>query len=179
MIFWGTRLEHKLQQRLVGVFVVVVFILLIAPVLLDADGRIPEKITNIPPQPKQPDLSHIPQVNEPIAPLPALPTVEQTEFTIKAQAEADAKAPDSAVGTNLWAVQVASFRDSKKATSLRDRLRKASYKVYVREKVLSDDSLFTQVFVGPVNSKADAQTLKARIKSQIGEQGLLVRYRDP
>ncbi len=172
-------MERKLQQRLVGGFVIVVFLLLIAPVLLDADGRIPEKITNIPPQPKQPDLSHIKAVEEPVQPLKELPSAEEVEFTIEASGKEEKEVEVAQkASSELWAVQVASFRDSQKAVAFRDKLRSASYDVYVREKVLSDGSLFTQVFVGPVNSKTEASKLKTAIKSKVGEQGLVVRYRN-
>jgi DedD protein len=168
--------DRNLQQRLVGVFVIIVFILLIAPVLLDAEGRVPEKITNIPPQPKQPDLSYIQPVepSEPV--LEPLPPAEDVEFRIEAKPEEVKPALTS--NQELWSVQVASFRDSNKAIAFRDRLRAADYDVYVREKILSDGSLFTQVFVGPVKSKTEAGELKTQIKSKIGEQGLVVHYRD-
>lgn len=172
-------MERSLQQRLVGIFVLAAFVLLIAPVLLDGEGRIPEKITSIPPQPKRPDLSHIRTVepeNEIVAPLDE---AGSADFIIEANDTVDTGVQeDGEAAVDLWSVQIASFRDVEKATAFRDRLRSSDYQVYVREKLLSDSSVFTQVFVGPLTDKAEANTLKSALKDQFGEQGLVVRYRD-
>jgi len=183
-------LDRKLQQRLVGILVLAAFVLLIAPVLLDAEGRIPEKITNIPPQPKRPDLSHIRIVESTEPQVEPLPTPAEAEAEA-AEAVTEPDTPEitstdtdladknsSAVKTRLWSVQVASFRDVKKASDFKDLLRAAKFETYVREKLLSDGSLFTQVFVGPVANKSDAEKLKSKIKDDFNEQGLIVRYRD-
>lgn len=172
-------MEQKLQQRLVGIFVLAAFVLLIAPVLLDAEGRIPEKITNIPPQPKRPDLSHIRTVEPEEDLVEELPSSGEIEFVIEANNEAAIIADDNPqiAAIEMWSVQVASFRDAKKATAFRDQLRTQGYEVYVREKLLSDGSLFTQVFAGPVKEKSEANDLKSKIKTDVGEQGLVVRYR--
>ncbi|WP_320824690.1 hypothetical protein [Reinekea sp.] len=81
-------MERKLQQRLVGILVLAAFILLIAPVLLDAEGRIPEQITHIPPQPKKPDMSHLSQLALPVqAPVQA-PVQTPVQAPIDAPAQA-------------------------------------------------------------------------------------------
>lgn len=160
-------MDQSLRQRLVGIFVISLFAVIIAPVLFDGEGRIPEKITNIPPQPKRPDLSHIKTPEQPSLPGPSTQ-------------ESPASAQQPAMGAEsspLWAVQVASFKDETKAARLRDTLRAADYSVYVREKLLSDGTLFTQVFIGPVITRAEAADLKARVKTDFAEQGLVVRHR--
>lgn len=174
-------MERSLQQRLVGTLVLAAFVLLIAPVLLDGEGRIPEKITNIPPQPKRPDLSHIRTVEPEKELIDTAVEEESVEFTIAAVTEDDALDESSSsveASVELWSVQMASFRDVAKATAFRDRLRAMDYQVYVREKLLSDDTIFTQVFVGPLTEKSAANELKVVLKEQFGEQGLVVRYRD-
>lgn len=175
-------MDRKLQQRLVGIAVLASFLLLIAPVLLDADGRIPEKITNIPPQPKKPDFSHF-QISEveSVASSVAVNEVQvvesEVDLTIAAQPKVEV-VPTPTSQNSLWSVQVASFKDSAKASALRDKLRAAEQAVYVREKVLTDGTLFTQVFAGPVQTKSEAEQLKTKIKSQFKEQGLVVRFRE-
>ena len=174
-------MDRKLQQRLVGTLVLACFVLLIAPVLLDADGRIPEKITNIPPQPKRPDLSHIKVVESNTPELSALqePAEVADNPQIEFVNEAEEPAPEVVVAPQkeLWSVQVASFRDAKKANEFKDVLRTGGFEVYVREKPLSDGSIFTQVFVGPTSTKAEANALKGTVKAKTGEQGLVVKYR--
>ncbi len=184
-------LDRKLQQRLVGIFVLATFILLIAPVLFDAQGRLPEKITNIPPQPKQPDLSHIPVI-EPSPLVVKNDLVVESSVGVKQGLVQDAntelqqepvsvsqtETPVAAVPSRLWGVQVASFRDVAKANAFQAGLRDANFKTYTRGKVLSDGSFFTQVFVGPVESKNQAEGLKAQVKQQFNEQGLVVRFKE-
>lgn len=166
-------------------------VFLIIPVVLDGDGRIPEKITQIPPKPKRPDLSHI-RVAEPaqdqLTPMPSA-----AEVTAASESEAIAEPiaePESApepppepeasstetAGVQAWSVQVGSFRDSEKAAELRDKLRSEGFVAYTREVMISDGSLFTQVLVGPEPEMDVARALQSEIRSSIGEQGLVVRY---
>ena len=180
-------LDVRIQQRLVGGLVILALLFLIAPVVLDGEGRLPEKITQIPPKPKQPDLSHL-QI-EPVsdtdslpeapqeAPAPAVSVAENSSADTAATAEPEAaEAPAVAAGERAWSVQVASFRDSAKAAALRDQLREAGFKTYVNEVTLSDGSLFTQVLVGPETDMDSVQARKAEIKQQVDLQGLVVRY---
>ncbi|PTY36438.1 hypothetical protein BGP77_03830 [Saccharospirillum sp. MSK14-1] len=193
-------MDVRIQQRLVGGLVILALIFLIAPVVLDGEGRLPEKITQIPPKPKRPDLSHL-QI-EPvtdsavdISPLPdeaPQPAVSVTETPSAVAAEAAVESPSSAStespvepeqpsvvvapGERAWSVQVASFRDSAKAAALRDQLRDEGFQTYVNEVILSDGTLFTQVLVGPETDMDSVQALKAEIKQKVELQGLVVRY---
>lgn len=190
-------MDVRIQQRLVGGLVILVLVFLIAPVVLDGDGRLPEKITQIPPKPKRPDLSHLnlePIVETPeVAPLPEqapAPAVSVVETQPAAAVEtpaqptnrisddASAESPSVAVapGERAWSVQVASFRDSSKAAALRDQLRDQGFQTYVNEVILSDGTLFTQVLVGPETDMDSVQALKADIKQKVELQGLVVRY---
>lgn len=170
-------------------------VFLIIPVVLDGDGRIPEKITQIPPKPKRPDLSHI-RVTEPaqdqLAPLPApaeIASVSEQDATVVPGSEPE-PAPEVAVETvsspetapaeaapvRAWSVQVGSFRDSTKAAELRDKLRAEGFVAYTKEVMVSDGSLFTQVLVGPEPEMDAARARQSEIRTRIGEQGLVVRY---
>ncbi len=187
-------MDIRIQQRLVGALVILALVFLIVPVLLDGEGRIPEKITQIPPKPKRPDLSHI-RVAEPaqdvLATLPEEAPVaeaapeegvdEPVETEAPAQPEAEAPkeevaSSEPAIVGKAWSVQVASFKDSKKAAELRDELRGQGYKTYVNEVILSDGTLFTQVLVGPDTELERVRTLKEDIKNKTGMQGLVVRF---
>ncbi|WP_394169244.1 SPOR domain-containing protein [Saccharospirillum alexandrii] len=189
-------MDVRIQQRLVGALVILALVFLIAPVVLDGDGRIPEKITQIPPKPKRPDVSHI-RVAEPAADvLPALPDPPQarTEQNDASPEQADtspspaetapvdpeptaatAESPQTPSG-RAWSVQVASFRDSAKAAELRDQLREEDYDTYVNEVLLSDGSVFTQVLVGPDGDLERVRQMQQTILEQTGLQGLVVRF---
>ncbi|WP_320824692.1 SPOR domain-containing protein [Reinekea sp.] len=84
----------------------------------------------------------------------------------------------AAPASRLWSVQVASFREVGKANVLRDRLRAEQFETYVREKLLSDGTLFTQVFVGPVPNRQVADRLNGLVMTKFSLQGLIVRYRE-
>ncbi|MHA7878479.1 MAG: SPOR domain-containing protein [Saccharospirillum sp.] len=185
-------MDIRIRQRLVGALVVLSLVFLIIPVVLDGDGRIPEKITQIPPKPKRPDLSHI-RVAEPaqdqLAPLPSVaeaepgqPSTAESEPAVEAQSTPSTASPENSPAgteanpTRAWSVQVASFRDGSKASELRDRLRAEGFVAYVNEVMLSDGSLFTQVLVGPEPEIESARARQREIQSSIGEQGLVVRY---
>lgn len=166
-------------------------VFLIIPVVLDGDGRIPEKITQIPPKPKRPDLSHI-RVTEPaqdqLVPLPSAAEFDsapeseaveqpspQPETAPEPVSEPEPAAIEVASG-QAWSVQVGSFRDSTKAAELRDKLRSEGFVAYTKEVMISDGSLFTQVLVGPEPEMEAARARLSEIRSSIGEQGLVVRY---
>ncbi len=190
-------MDVRIQQRLVGALVILALVFLIAPVVLDGDGRIPEKITQIPPKPKRPDVSHI-RVAEPAADvLPALPDPPQAQpeqndgsaepaDTSPALAGTEPVEPEPTAETNAappetpsgraWSVQVASFRDSAKAAELRDQLREQDYDTYVNEVLLSDGSVFTQVLVGPDGDLKRVRQMQQTILEQTGLQGLVVRF---
>ncbi|WP_157954326.1 SPOR domain-containing protein [Saccharospirillum mangrovi] len=194
-------MDVRIQQRLVGGLVILALIFLIAPVVLDGEGRLPEKITQIPPKPKRPDLSHL--NIEPVNPESTTDTLPQTppapvvsvvetqpqqpvaatpepQTPVTAATPTPTASPEQraavAAGERAWSVQVASFRDSAKAAALRDQLREAGFTTYVNEVILSDGSLFTQVLVGPETDMDAVQALKSDIKEKVALQGLVVRY---
>ena len=185
-------MERKLQQRVVGILVLAAAVLLIAPVLFDAEGRIPVQITQIPPKPKMPDLANPPGAlaaleskgETRVAVANEAASAQPVEATQPVVAEPPASAPiavpasSSATQSRLWSVQVASFREIDKANVLRDQLRAAEFETYIRKKLLSDGTIFTQVFVGPVPTKQVANRLNGLVKTKFSLQGLIVRYRE-
>lgn len=188
-------MDVRIKQRLVGALVILALVFLVAPVVLDGDGRLPEKITQIPPKPKRPDVSHIrvvepsqdvlpelpeqppePVPAEPASSEPALDVAAQTNPTESAEPAQVEPQPQSIAG-DAWSVQVASFSESAKAARLRDRLREEGFSTYVNEVILSDGTLFTQVLVGPETDMGRVRARKEEIKTRIGMQGLVVRYK--
>lgn len=173
-------MNRALQQRLVGTLVLVAIVLLIAPVLFDAQGRVPEKITQIPPQPKPVDFSSLAEIEPSNLELPELPTPETVEVEAELEPTPIAETTSSIVAavenTGSWSVQVASFRDAKKASALLEQLRTDQLQAYSRDKTLSDGTLFSQVFVGPVSTREQANALLSQIKEEYSLQGLVVRF---
>ena len=82
-----------------------------------------------------------------------------------------AAAPAAAVGTG-FAVQLGAFGSAADATALRDRLRAGGIGAFT-ETVQTDSGTLTRVKAGPVVTRAEAEQLKARVKSGFGIDGLV------
>ena len=79
--------------------------------------------------------------------------------------------PVAASGTG-FAVQLAAFSKAADATALRDRLRSAGFSAFT-EAVSTDKGTLTRVRVGPVLNRAEADQLKAQVKSKLGIDGIV------
>lgn len=77
----------------------------------------------------------------------------------------------AASGTG-FAVQVGAFSKATDATALRDRLRAAGFSAFT-ENVATDKGTLTRVRVGPVLNRAEADQLKAQLKSKSGVDGIV------
>jgi len=82
-----------------------------------------------------------------------------------------AAAPAAAAGTG-FAVQLGAFGNAAEASALRDRLRAAGIGAFT-ETVRTDGGTLTRVKAGPVATRAEAEQLKARVKSGFGIDGLV------
>ncbi|MBJ6981157.1 SPOR domain-containing protein [Luteimonas sp. MC1572] len=84
---------------------------------------------------------------------------------------APAATPPAAAGTG-FAVQLGAFGNAADAQALRDRLRAAGIGAFT-DTVQTDKGALTRVKAGPVLTRAEAEQLKARIKSSQGIDGLV------
>ena len=80
-------------------------------------------------------------------------------------------ATTAASGTG-FAVQLAAFSKQADATALRDKLRAAGFSAFT-EAVTTDKGTLTRVRVGPVLNRAEADQLKAQVKSKVGLDGVV------
>lgn len=83
-----------------------------------------------------------------------------------------AQAPQVAAADVGFAVQVGAFSKAGDADALRDRIRAAGFKA-LTESVQTDQGTLTRVKAGPVISRAEADRLKAQLKSQLGLDGMV------
>ena len=90
--------------------------------------------------------------------------------TRPATATPAASAP-AASGTG-FAVQLGAFGNATDASALRDRLRAAGITAFT-DTVQTDKGTLTRVKAGPVATRAEAEQLKARVKSSVGVDGLV------
>lgn len=84
---------------------------------------------------------------------------------------ATAASAPAAAGTG-FAVQLGAFGSAADANALRDRLRAAGITAFT-ESVQTDKGTLTRVKAGPVATRAEADQLKARVKSSVGIDGLV------
>ena len=123
-------------------------------VTLDAEAEAP-------PAPAKPTPTPVKPVE---APKPAAPAAT-------APKPATTPAAPAASGTG-FAVQVGAFAKAGEATALRDRLRAAGFSAFT-EAVTTDKGTLTRVRVGPVLNRAEADQLKAQLKSKSGVDGIV------
>jgi cell division septation protein DedD len=109
---------------------------------------------------------------KPAAPKPdaAKPAVAKATEAPKPAAAKPATAT-AASGTG-FAVQLAAFSKSADANALRDKLRAAGFSAFT-EVVNTDKGALTRVRVGPVLNRAEADQLKAQVKSKVGLDGIV------
>ena len=126
-------------------------------VALDAEAAAP---------PAKPVAAAKPADKKPEPPKPAAPKPD----VAKAETAKPVAAP-AASGTG-FAVQLAAFSKSADANALRDKLRAAGFSAFT-EVVNTDKGALTRVRVGPVLNRAEADQLKAQVKSKVGLDGIV------
>ena len=75
-----------------------------------------------------------------------------------------------------WAVQLGSFRESKNALALRDRLRAKGYPSFI-ESGASAQGRISRVFVGPASDRERAEDSVAKLRREMRLEGIVVPYR--
>ena len=80
--------------------------------------------------------------------------------------------PQTAASGTGFAVQLAAFSKPADADALRDKLRGAGFSAFT-EAVSTDKGTLTRVRVGPVLNRAEADQLKAQVKSKVGMDGIV------
>lgn len=106
------------------------------------------------------------------APQPAAAAPRQAP---PAQATAPAAKPSTppAAAPNVgFAVQLGAFSNAADANALRDKARAAGFSASV-DQVRTDKGTLSRVRVGPVASRADAETLKSQVAQKIGVEGMV------
>ena len=164
-------MEVSIKRRLVGAGVLVLFALMVLPALFDGDGRVPnQEPATIPPVPKKPDVSSL-KVDLPVQ--ARKPKEEPAPPPEPKQDVKPARAGlDSEGVPNAWSLQIGSFKNSKNAARLRDKLRDAGFRAYNKETLLSDGSVLTQVLVGPEQAYDNATELKKQLVAKSKSLGL-------
>ena len=137
------------------------------------------KAEPLPPAPKPVAIAPVPKPAtpaskpavepKPAAPAPAKP-VATTPPAPKPETVSQPKPADTS--KTGFVVQVGAFADANAATALRDKLRGAGFNAFT-DAVNTDAGKRTRVRVGPAMNRAEADALKAQVKSKLGIDGIV------
>ena len=77
--------------------------------------------------------------------------------------------------TRIWAVQVASFKDSARARTLRNSLRQQSFEAFLST-VQQNDEVLYRVAVGPLLNESDAQRMRNELTMIVEQPARIMAF---
>jgi DedD protein len=80
----------------------------------------------------------------------------------------------NAAPLTAWVVQAGSFRDENNAIAVRDRLRRAGFASFVRDRELPTDPY--RVLVGPMIREAGAKAARDQVVALLGRDAIVLSY---
>ena len=135
------------------------------PVMPADESRVAPEPTNAP---ERLDLTEstaadsvIAEATTPVATPATTPTATQAPAQTAAQSDIVEAPQENRALLTAWVVQAAAFTDEERALLLRDRLRKAGFASFVRDREASSDPF--RVLVGPMIKEDTAQKTKTRV----------------
>ena len=186
--------ESRLKQRLVGAVVLIALAVIFIPMLLSGgrDMEMPVFGSNVPERSAEiTSIEHI-EIEEiqktesrsinpkriPIAhalPEPKIVKEKNTKSIVDTFVALTEEEKKPVINKTVWAVQVGSFSKRTNALGLRDKLRKNKTHAFV-ERITKNNNAVYRVRVGPVVTRNQAETLKAKLKKEFKLSGLVVKH---
>lgn len=174
-----------MKPRLLGAVIILAIASIALPVLFQNPVKYPDVPDFvIPPEPAMPDLSSakVPEQYEALKKRLKENPVEQ-KVDKSAEFEQDNQNADEGLTFNLdtdklpvaWSIRLATFKNYDNASSLRQKLREAGFKVYTRRSSNSSGD-WVQVLVGPVLGRAEVEKLKLNLSKRYKLEGVVTRY---
>ncbi|RVU32341.1 SPOR domain-containing protein [Neptunomonas marina] len=187
-------MDSTMKKRLLGFALIAITLAVLLPLFLQGDGyrerqlesRIPAtpampQVAILEPQSEElPDTSDYPppqeevvvSVVDPAPAVPAKPVAEADKRPVK-KPTVDEPAPalDEQGVPVAWTLQLASFKDEGNAKALRKQLVGNGHKVYTRQ-----GADLYKVYVGPDFNKERLTQLQARLQSDFGLEGIIIRF---
>lgn len=165
-------MDDGIKQRLIGAVVLVALMIIFVPMFFGDDDMEPVDILiDIPEKPPAPELDIV-QPIKPSEQRKAEAVVEKPEQILQELVDQEVDNKQLPVS---WALQVASFKDRSNAEALRDTLRTAGHKAYIKYR-LDVEPKMIRVFVGPVLERSEIDKIKASIAKEHQLEGVVVRY---
>lgn len=163
-----------LQQRVLGAVVLMGLLVLMAPALFRGGTSHPLARQPLPPPLPAPPVPEV--ITALDTPAPPIQVLEVAAAPGKLDAQ-EASGLDSQGQLKAWSLQLGSFVDENNARQLLTRLDSQGYNGYIRKLQESGGRRLYRVYVGPQVRTDTLVTLKARLKAELGLNGILVRYR--
>ncbi len=184
-------MQQKVKHRLIGLAVILISAAVIFPLFFDGSGykerhlqskipAIPERPEIVRIKPKNKPLSDTSIAAEPSAPANIPPRSGKVQQMVKQRVEKekinldirnDQPVLDQQGVPVAWTLQLASFKDEVNAKSLRKQLIAEGYKVFTRKQ-----GGLIKVYVGPELQKTRLESLKEKLKTGLGLDGMIVRF---
>ena len=170
-------METTMRHRIIGTLVWLSLAVIVLPFVLDGGGmkdlEAEQNQTITTPVP----LTVNPIVLEPVDTTKAIEIAPEAVTEVEIKPENVQQAPSKPVLDaqglpQSWVVQLASFKSEANAMALRNKLVKAKYAAYLQT---SSDNY--RIFVGPVNTRNEAEKLKAKLKKGYKLSGFIVTYK--
>jgi len=170
-------METIMRHRIIGTLVWLSLAAIVLPFVMDGAG-----MKDLEAEQNQTITTPVPLTVKPIV-IEPVDTAKPIALAPEAAVEVDTKpasvqqapknpALDAQGLPQSWVVQLASFKSDANAKKLRDKLVKAKYAAYMQT---SDDNY--RIFVGPVNTRDEAEKLKAKLKQSFKLSGFIVTYK--
>lgn len=171
-------MDDGLKQRIIGAFVLVALVVIFVPIFFDKDRIVPLDQTSL--IPLQPDIDAVELI------IPDSTVQEESEvFNAKDVFTPNETQPQTMVeeapqisekGMPLsWTLQIASFREEKRAVELRDKLIADGYSAYTKE-VETNRGTMMRVYVGPKLNKNSLIAQKKKIDKEYNLSALILRF---
>lgn len=161
-----------LKQRLLGIFVLLSLLVLLAPAFFQGGESHPLiNADNVPPQIQPPPVPEFVQVLE-VAPEPTnvLPLDIATTYYD------DQPGNDANGYLKAWTLQLATFSDKANAKRLEESLKAKGYSAYTQQFQQKNGDLLFRVFVGPEVRVDDLLVLKKELDKEYSISSLVVKF---
>jgi DedD protein len=178
-------LNEAMKQRLVGAIVLGCLAIIFLPILLDGEGvSPPEMNTRIPESPAFPEPLEI-EPERPLIISDTLDEIEAEEVTLIEESPPQAAPVVDAVPAvptldaqglpQAWSVRLGIFADSGNAQNLVNRLLSQNYRAY-SENISRPQGNMSAVFVGPVLTRTEAESLREELAAGFNLDGIIVDF---
>jgi DedD protein len=185
-------MDQSIKQRLVGIAVIFALAVIFLPMILDGSGAKSRNVEISIPAPPivSGNVNFSEQILELKAEASAIPdlqaryvdenstaTINRTEKKlIETDSELPDNLPNSKNGGESWVLQVASFKDEKKALVQRNILRQSKISAVFIEAFDIKGKTSYRVRLGPFLSKTEVKVAQNKVKAKHDIDGLVMKY---